>query len=432
MKSKCTLAPTGARLFLAVILLCQACAKPTLPPVVVPEAPVEPEVIKESPVEQPETPPSVAGETIPEPLPKRIGVLLPLTGGRAELGRRAANAIRLALEVEGQESGAQLFVRDTGGDQLQAIRAALELVRDDQVVCVIGPLLSEAVMGGAAVTEASSLPLLSPTATDPRLATIGEHVFLTNVSTAAQGRRMAQCADLSFLCRRMVIVHGNTAHGETAAVAFQEAFEATGGTIVSVERFGGANPDFDALALRIKALRPDGIFLPVADRHVLRLAPLLLYHNVHAALLGASGWLSDQLVEAGDQYLGGSVFTVPFNERASDPATRFFVDAYRDAYGSSPDLVAAMAWDCTRLALLGLREAPTSTEELRDRLAFGMDFHGATGAHAFDDEGRSTAEPQAVTLHRGRLDPIVAAQPPIIAAPRALHLSESDTAHGSF
>ena len=212
-------------------------------------------------------------------------------------------------------------------------------------------------------------------------------------------------ADL-FLCRSVAIVHANTAYGETVSAAFRKAFEAAGGTISGAESYAAAAPIFEPIALRIKELRPDGVFMPMPASHVARLTPLLLFHDVHAALLGSNGWVSDELLGLGDQYVGGAVFTAPFNEHAADPATRFFVRRYREAYGASPDLVAAYTYDCVRALVHFARDGASSPAGFRDRLVSGVDFVGTTGPMVFDEAGRSVAEPRVVSLHGAGVFPV--------------------------
>jgi branched-chain amino acid transport system substrate-binding protein len=348
-------------------------------------------------------PPIVTPEIDSEaaPLAHRIGLLLPLTGRRAELGQRAAAAVRLALGSP-PAGDVQLVVKDTGGDEFQAARAALELIREEGVAAIVGPLLSSASPAAAAVAEALDVPLIAPVATDQRLAGMGANVFQANGSMAEQGRTMAAVARHDFLCRRVAVIHGNTEYGKAVAGAFQERFEALGGTIVGEERYGGSSPEFDAMTRRIRELRPDGIFMPIPGRHVVRLAPLLLYHDLHAALLGASGWADDAVMALGDQYVGGAAFAVPFNAYGEDPPTRFFVRNYREANGSTPDLVAAFAYDCTRLLILAMRREPRTSAELRALIAGDLGFRGTCGALRFGADGHALTPPRVVTLHQGR------------------------------
>ncbi len=384
------------------------------------------EVTKETPPAPPnvEEAPAVTAEMTP--LARRIGLLLPLTGRRAELGERAIDAVRLALG-DPAASDIELVVRDTGGDQFQAARAALELIREEGVSAIVGPLLSSASPAAAAVAEALDVPLIAPVATDPRIAGLGPNIFQTNGSMASQGRIMADVARRDFLCRRVAVIHGNTEYGNAVAAAFQERFESLGGSIIGAERYGGSTPEFDAMTKRIRELHPDGIFMPIPGRHVVRLAPLLLYHDLHAALLGASGWADDAVLALGDQYVGGAAFAVPFNAHGTDLATRFFVRNYRRATGRTPDLVAAFAYDCTRLLTLALRKEPKSNSELRSLISGDLGFVGTCGRLRFDSTGHTVTAPKVVTIHQGRVSPIDLEPPQEEAAEGAAEVAAEES-----
>jgi len=398
----------------AALVALAGCARQAPPPRPLrkpPPAPV-PVIETEAIPSEPVAPTSPVAVEAPAQREGRIGLLLPLTGRRSELGRQAVGAARLAVG----DDPIELFVRDTAGDPFRAVTAAKELIDTDSVACIVGPLLSEVAVGAAAVAEALALPLISPTAPDRRVAALGRNIFQLNVSNEAQGRRMARIAADLFHCRKVAIVHANTAYGETVAAAFRMLFEAGGGQVLGAESYPAAAPQFDPIALRVKELHPDGVFMPMPAAHVARLAPLLLFRDVHAVLLGANGWLADETLELGDQYVGGAVFTAPFNEHSTDPATRDFVRRCKEASGEPPGLVAAYAYDCVRMLVHLRRQGALTPAQVTERLLAGLDFIGTTGAILFDGEGRSVAEPRAVSLHQGEVFPVEISPPPVVAA----------------
>jgi branched-chain amino acid transport system substrate-binding protein len=297
-------------------------------------------------------------------------------------------------------------VRDSGGDVYRAIRAARHLLVEDRVGSIVGPLLSETTLGAAAVAEALGAPLLTPTATGSRLPEIGGGIFQLNSSTEAQGRRMGAYAGRGLLCGRVAVVHPRTTYGETIAQAFRESFEAAGGEIVTAESFPSGATEFEPIVLRLKELRPDGIYLPTSPAAVAHITPLLLFHDVHAALLGANGWSEESVRTLGDQYVGGAVFTTPFHASSRDPATRRFVARYEALWGEAPGLVAAATHDAVRSVVLHVREGAEGPADLRARLAEGRPFRGTTGPLQFDEEGRAVGGAQLVTIHRNRVLPV--------------------------
>ena len=116
-------------------------------------------------------PPLVIAPPIAPVGPKKIALLVPLTGPNAGLGQALQRAASLAL---GGADGPSLDVRDTGGDPLRAANAARDaIIAGDPLI--LGPLTAgeTAAVAGAA----GGVPVLAftsdPTAASPGVWTMG-------------------------------------------------------------------------------------------------------------------------------------------------------------------------------------------------------------------------------------------------------------------
>ena len=69
--------------------------------------------------------------------PRRVGVILPLSGRYKAFGDAALRGIKLALDG----SDLELVVKDDKGDMTLAGTAVEELTFDEQVIAIIGPAL---------------------------------------------------------------------------------------------------------------------------------------------------------------------------------------------------------------------------------------------------------------------------------------------------
>jgi branched-chain amino acid transport system substrate-binding protein len=112
-------------------------------------------------------------------------------------------------------------------------------------------------------------------------------------------------------------------------------------------------------------------------------------------LLGTNAWSSGkgpsglpEFVERGGKFVNCSVYVDGFFVDSQRPATRRFVQAYRQAYSGEPSLLEAYGYDSARMLrqLLEGKQAPQSRAELREALANLKDFDGATGKTSFDDK----------------------------------------------
>ncbi|MBM7119341.1 penicillin-binding protein activator [[Archangium] primigenium] len=113
---------------------------------------------------------------------------------------------------------------------------------------------------------------------------------------------------------------------------------------------------------------------------------MLLGTNAWSSGKGASGL--PELVERGGKFVTCSVYVDGFFVDSQRPATRRFVQAYRQAYSGDPSLLEAYGYDSARMVrqLLESKQAPTSRAAFREALATLKDFDGATGKTSFDDK----------------------------------------------
>jgi ABC-type branched-subunit amino acid transport system substrate-binding protein len=115
-------------------------------------------------------------------------------------------------------------------------------------------------------------------------------------------------------------------------------------------------------------------------------------------LFGTNQWSSPkgrsglpELVERGGKFVTCSVYVDGFFVDSQRPATRRFVQAYREEYkdlGRDPGLLEAIGYDSARMLrqLVEKKDSPKTRAQLRDALAGLKDFDGATGKTSFNEK----------------------------------------------
>lgn len=110
--------------------------------------------------------------------------------------------------------------------------------------------------------------------------------------------------------------------------------------------------------------------------------------NLWSSPKGRSGL--PELVERGGKFVTCSVYVDGFFVDSKRPATRKFVQAYRDAHGGrDPGLLEAIGYDSARMVrqlIESKQQAPRTRAEMREALAGLKDFEGATGRTHFDEK----------------------------------------------
>jgi branched-chain amino acid transport system substrate-binding protein len=393
--------------------------------------------------------------------PRRLGVLLPMSGKHKNYGELALQSIRMGTEDVG---GVELVVADTGSDEVQAAQKVDELVREHGVIGILGPIFTYEARPAAIEAQRLGVPLLTISA-DAGITEIGPWVFRNGVTNRDQMEALVGYAMDVAGMRRFAIMYPRHPYGEELLHLFWDEVEARDGEIRGVESYGLEDTTFssqvkalvarDDLERRAdyrkaieecneqpdsyrkarcrddvrKNLQPlvdfDGLFIPDYPGSVSMISAALAFEDIiveqdpkrlrviektlgrkvdPVTLLGASGWNSEKLIERAERNVENALFTDGFFADSVDPAVRSFVKRYRDAHGRTPRLYPeALFFDSARL-VAGQLGGVDTREQLRTRLTNVEGFDGVTGKTSFG--GRNDAEKvvKVLRIHEGRIE----------------------------
>ena len=219
----------------------------------------------------------------------KVGVLVPLSGASAAVGRGILDAGQMAL-FDVAESRVELLPRDTKGDPKAAADAAKAVIGEGARL-IIGPLLASEVEAVKPVAQAARVPVIA-FSTATRLA--GDGVYLMGFLPGEEVARVAAYAQ-SQGRGHFGVLAPRGAYGELAVASLRTALEGSGGTIADVEYFDGGIKDMAPVVRRFAtaARGMDALLLPEGGGQLKTLAPLLPYYDIDpkkVKLLGPGLW----------------------------------------------------------------------------------------------------------------------------------------------
>jgi branched-chain amino acid transport system substrate-binding protein len=158
--------------------------------------------------------------------------------------------------------------------------------------------------------------------------------------------------------------------------------------------------DWSRVTLVAPALAVEDIITNACDpRDVERIKKTTGKHNIKTVtLLGTNQWSSPkgptglpELVRRGDKFVWCSVYVDGFFADSDRPATKKFVNAYRELYKDTPNrepsLLEASGYDSAKILKSVIDgSGPKTREQLRDSLSRVKGFDGATGKTSFNDQ----------------------------------------------
>jgi ABC-type branched-subunit amino acid transport system substrate-binding protein len=277
----------------------------------------------------------------------RVGLLLPLSGPRAELGADLLQAAQMALfEVAGEEFG--LIVRDTKGTP-DGAAAAAESAIGAGANLLLGPVFSSSVERVAPVARGGQVPVIAFT-NDRTAARPG--VYVTGLLPGQQVDRVVGYAAGQGLQSFAALVPDD-AYGDLIRNALQRASETHGVRMVTSQSYPAGAQDISAAVQSLRQVRFDAVLLPEGGDRLRALAPTLPYYDIDPGdvqFLGTTQWNDPSLGR--NPTLEGGWFAAPPRDNWER-----FAQRYREAYGDAPNRIAALSYDATALAALLARQA---------------------------------------------------------------------------
>ncbi len=349
-------------------------------------------------------PPTDTPTTVPTPTATpvatlKLGLSAPFTGAASAFGQemlRGAETAADEVNATGGVLGKQLVIDqgDDKADPLAAAAAAQKLIGDG-AIGVVGPATSAAAIAASTVYEQAGMPMISPTANDPKLTDRGQRFVFR--ATGRWDQEPALIAD--YLLRtakksKIAIVADPSNYGQLMATGLKQALAASNMTPVLNETIDPTTREFGPLATRIKAAGADGLFYGG-------------YFNDAGNLvkqLGAAGLqlqvTSDDAVQdqgfvsqAGDAGNGTVLPSAP--DLASVGSTTTFLANYKRAYGINASIYAVATYDSVKLLADAVNRAgSTNGEAIRQALSSTSTFSGIyLGKVSFDSKGDLQGKP---------------------------------------
>ncbi|MHB8932153.1 MAG: ABC transporter substrate-binding protein [Bellilinea sp.] len=331
----------------------------------------------------------------------KVGVVAELTGDIPAVGASCKNAAELAvkeindaggLEVGGKTYQIELFIEDNAGKADQSASAASKLITQQNVVAIIGPNASRYAIPASEIAESSKVVLISPWSTNPKTTLKGDttdpkkYVFRAAFIDPFQGRVVAKFALDNLGAKKAAVLYDVASdYNKGIAEFFKQTFEENGGTVVAFETYTTGDKDFSAQLTKIKDTAPDVIFLPNYYSEV----PLQIQQahrlGIDVPFLGSDSWGSAELITLCGADCDGYYFSTHYAADAATPVATKFIEAYKAAYGTTPDDVAALTYDSFGLLWNALKAAgAVDRESVRSGMSMITNYEGVTGNMAFE------------------------------------------------
>jgi len=342
-----------------------------------------------------------------------IGHAGPLTGGIAHLGKDDENGVHLAVDeanakkikLGGKTVNFVMMSEDDQADPKLGPTIAQKFA-DAKVAGVVGHLNSGVSIPASAVYNQAGIPMISGSATNPKLTEQGfKTIFRTVARDDQQGPAIAAYIANDLKLKKVAIADDATAYGEGLANEVEKTLKAAGVQIVTREKTNDKATDFKAILTKIKGRNPDAVFYGGMDATGGPMLKQARELGIKATFAYGDGACTAEMNKlAGDKAAEGMICS-----QAGIPtqmASKAFVDAFNAKYGEIKQY-APYYYDGANLLIAAMQKADSPDPAKYLPELHKISYDGATGHVEFDDKGdRKDAEITIFQMKNGKVDPV--------------------------
>ncbi len=345
-----------------------------------------------------------------------IGVVLPQTGdlGPGEFGPGALvmeNGFNMALEeINASQLLGDVSLKFIVEDDMSTVEGAIaafnKLIHEDKVSVILGVWTSHVAQSVFPIAQENKVVALSPVVIASGLTEIGEFIFRASHSTEVlipQGVKVTQ-QKLGYQ-RVATIADSVDAFSQDSDEGFRKALTENGVEVLTTEIFETGDTDFSNQLTRIKALKPDAIFVSAQQIEVIKILTQGRELGIPADVPFISIVLSvDEIRSAGDAAEGAITFT-DWVSTADTPGNQAFVQKYTAKYEMEPSVWAAQPYAAVYILAEAIKNAQsTDSKAIAAALAEIKDFDTILGKFSFDANGDPIYDPVVLIVKNGKLE----------------------------
>lgn len=339
-----------------------------------------------------------------------IGEFASLTGGTATFGQSSHNGVALAMDEVNGAGGllgkkVHVYTEDDQSKPEEAKTAVLKLIKQNQVIAVLGEVASSRSLAAAPECQRNGVPMISPASTNPKVTEVGDYIFRVCFIDPFQGSTMARFAIRSLKIKRAAVLKDvKNDYSVGLAQFFTQTFTQLGGTIVGEESYSEGDIEFKAQLTSLRTRSPEVIFVPGYYTEVGLIARQARELGITAPLLGGDGWDSPKTIEIGGKAVDGCYFSNHYSPDDPSPRVQAFIAKYKSRYGEIPDAMGVLGYDAASILVDAIKRAgSTDRLQIRDALVATKSYPGVSGDITFDSARNAQKSIVILKIEDGRV-----------------------------
>ena len=298
-----------------------------------------------------------------------------LTGGLAFLGVPATNAMKLAVEEANQKKllgkdTIRFIVFDNASNSQEAITAFNRAALQEKALIIMGPSDSTrcAVIGPQ--LNDLKVPTITTCQSDAALPT-SPYLFKSTTDPLGAIRPLGDYAVKKLGLKRVAAVFLRDNDGQIAnARAFLDPVAKSGVTVVGQEGVLSTDTDYAAVATKLAAAKPDGVYIGANAEQAANIVTQLRTAGLTSVKIFGSSSLGVDYIKTGGPAVDNTFMTLDYDPGSARPLNVAFAADYRKRFGTDAENYAAVGYSDMLMAIDAIRRAQPSVtrEHVRETL----------------------------------------------------------------
>lgn len=363
----------------------------------------------------------------------KIGVVVPVTGQAADVGKREAIGAQAAADVINAKGGVggvpiKLYFADEGTNPQESISAVRKVAGDDNVLAIVGPHYSGTAEATFPLGNRLKIVQVAVASAKPGVAKANRpYAFRNTLTSDIEAAAVVKAAKQRYNLKRVAIISDTKdAVARALGMGVLPAVLAANGIEVITGKdpvtFQNGDAQFTAQVTRLKALNPDAIGLGALGPDALNIILEARKQGMTQPFLGAAPLMEGNLPERGgkavDGTFAGSIWDVSLDDpRSKELKAAYAVRAktmYPGAFTQTPDYYVANAYDALFMIVeamqkTGVQNRKETLEADRDRIKdyFSKlrDFKGVA-SKGFNEDGDGLKDVLVMEARDGHWHPV--------------------------
>jgi branched-chain amino acid transport system substrate-binding protein len=329
----------------------------------------------------------------------KVGLIMPMTGQQAAVGKQVVAAAQLYMQQHGTTvvgKKIELFVRDDAGVPENTKRLAQELIVNEKIAILAGMGLTPMAFTVAPLATEAKIPLVVMVAATSVVTERSPYIVRVSFTLPQHSVAIADWA-LKNGSKKAVTLVSDYAPGVDAENFFKARFTAGGGEIVGSLRVPLMNPDFAPVLQRVGDIGPDTlfVFIPAGLGGVfVRQFVGRGLDKASIKLIGVPDVTDDNDLNGMGDSIVGTITSGNYSASHPSAMNRAYVAAFKKANnGLRPNFISLGGYDGMHVIYEALKKTKGSTngDALVDAMK-GMSWESPRGPISIDPQTRDIVQ----------------------------------------